>query len=92
MDSDSQLLLKEYQLKYQQQTNNTKVKVKWNDSIGYYLETPTTSPLTDSSQYFPCQILKSHYRYKTKELSELDHKRYQANDMIKKIEVGSFHH
>lgn len=87
IESDNQTLLKELQEQYQKQTENTKVKVKWNDSLGFYLETPTTAPLTDTSVYFPCQLLKSHYRYKTNELTSLDHKRYQANERIRLLEV-----
>lgn len=87
IDTDNQSLLKDLQIRYQQETENPKVKVKWNDSLGFYLETPITSPLTDTSRYFPCQLLKSHYRYKTNELSSLDHKRYQATEMIRRIEV-----
>lgn len=74
------------QAKYMSLTNNTKLKVKWTESLGFFVEVPNSTPL-DRSLFLPCQTLKSHLRYKTAELVELDNKRFGACEKVKKLEV-----
>ena len=50
------------------------------------MEVSNTMPLSDPS-FLPCQTLKSHLRYKTAELVELDNKRFAACEKVKKMEV-----
>ena len=74
------------QAKYISLTNNAKLKVKWTESLGFFVEVPNSTPL-DRSLFLPCQTLKSHLRYKTAELVELDNKRFGACEKVKKLEV-----
>lgn len=79
-------MLEAYQAKYSAQTENPKLKVKWTESLGFFVEVSNAMPLSDPS-FLPCQTLKSHLRYKTAELVELDNKRFAACEKVKKMEV-----
>lgn len=80
-------LIASLQAKYVASTHNSRLKVKWSDSLGYFIEVPSSSPVSDAS-FLTCQILKGHVRYKTSELSELDQMRYRATEQVRKLEVG----
>ena len=83
-------LLKRLQEEYIARTGVSRIKVKWTESQGFYVEVPTSAPLNDPTTFFPCQVLKSHIRYKTNELTALDGRRFQAAERVKSYELQIF--
>lgn len=55
-------LLKRLQEEYKAKTGISRLKVKWTDALGFHVEVPASTPLNDSTTFFPCQMLKSHIR------------------------------
>lgn len=83
-------LLKKLQEEYISKTGVSRLKVKWTDALGFHVEVPASTPLNDSGTFFPCQMLKSHIRYKTNELTTLDSRRFHAADRVKSFELQIF--
>lgn len=75
------------QAKYVESTHNTRLKLKWSENLGYFVEVPTSAPVTEPS-FFTCQVLKGHLRYKTPELNELYQMKYHATEKQRRLEVG----
>lgn len=87
---NDQTVLQELQQRYSEQTGVSKLKVKWTESLGFHVEVSSSTPLTDTSIFYPCQILKSHIRYKTAELTSLDGRRHQASEKVRSLELQLF--
>lgn len=87
---NDQTVLKELQQQYAEQTGISKLKVKWTDALGFHVEVPTSTPLTDTTVFYPCQMLKSHIRYKTADLTALDGRRHQASEKVRSLEISLF--
>ena len=87
---NDQTVLQELQQRYSEQTGVSKLKVKWTESLGFHVEVSSSTPLTDTSTFYPCQILKSHIRYKTAELTSLDGRRHQASEKVRSLELQLF--
>ena len=83
-------LLKRLQEEYVAKTGISRLKVKWTDALGFHVEVPASTPLNDSTTFFPCQMLKSHIRYKTNELTALDGRRFQAAERVRSFELQIF--
>lgn len=70
--------------------SGVRVKVKHSDSLGFFVETAATTPLSERQGFLPCQVLKSHLRYKTSELTDLDTRCMQAAGKARQLERSLF--
>lgn len=70
--------------------SGVRVKVKHSDSLGFFVETAATTPLSERQGFLPCQVLKSHLRYKTSELTDLDTRCMQAAGKALQLERSLF--
>lgn len=80
-----------YQTKLQQTTNIKKLKIVFNQGLGFYIEIPRSSEnMMPKDMFERTQQLTTSSRYKTKELSEKQHQINEADANMSDLEYSLF--
>lgn len=92
LKSDSHKLLTEMQAKYINETGIAQLKIKYNNVIGYFIETPTkfASEMLENKAFIHRQSVLNAIRFTTVELTELENKIRGAEDKALAIELELF--
>lgn len=90
--NDSHKLLADLQLKYAEETGIAQLKIKYNNVIGYFIETPVkfATEMLENKQFIHRQSVLNATRFTTVELTELENKIRGAEDKALAIELELF--
>lgn len=92
--NDSHRLLAEMQIRYTSETGITQLKIKYNNVIGYFIETPSkfASEMLENKTFIHRQSVLNAIRFTTVELTELENKIRGAEDKALAMELELFAH
>ena len=90
--NDSHKLLADLQAKYAQQTGISQLKIKYNNVIGYFVETPSkfATEMLENKFFIHRQSVLNATRFTTVELTELENKIRGAEDKALAMELELF--
>lgn len=90
--NDSHKMLADLQVKYTEATGIAQLKIKYNNVLGYFIETPTkfASEMLENKDFIHRQSVLNAIRFTTVELSELENKIRGAEDKAVAMEIEIF--
>ncbi len=90
--NDSHKMLADLQAKYMQETGIPQLKVKYNNVLGYFIETPSkfASEMLENKDFIHRQSVLNAIRFTTVKLSELENKIRGAEDKAVAMEIEIF--
>ncbi len=92
LKNDSHKLLADLQMRYATETGITQLKIKYNNVIGYFIETPSkfASEMLENKMFIHRQSVLNAIRFTTVELTELENKIRGAEDKALAMEIELF--
>lgn len=92
LKNDSHKLLADLQMRYAAETGISQLKIKYNNVIGYYIETPSkfATEMLENKSFIHRQSVLNAIRFTTVELTELENKIRGAEDKVLAMEIELF--
>lgn len=92
LKNDSHKLLADLQMRYANETGIPQLKIKYNNVIGYFIETPSkfASEMLENKMFIHRQSVLNAIRFTTVELTELENKIRGAEDKALAMEIELF--